>query len=142
METKSNDYSQVRRAKIGFGEIPPWRHVAVKVEQLTALAEIPVALEHPVVRVGAGRLRVCGDIRSGQFLQYAGGEKAIVYDENWHRLGELPLETTNVTMPTGQVGVAVSTEQAGLWPWLDVQFLTSGPPVPIDVSRPTAGTER
>ena len=142
METKSNDYSQVRRAKIGVGEIPPWRQVTVKVEQLTALGEIPVALEHPVVRVGAGRLRVCGDIGSGQFLQYAGGDKAIVYDENWHRLAELPVNATSATMPTGQVGVTVSTEQAGPWPWLDVQFLTSGPPVPIDVSRPTARTER
>jgi hypothetical protein len=81
-------------------------------------------------------------IGSGQFLQYAGGEKAIVYDENWHRLAEFPVKATSATMPTGQVGVTVSTEQAGLWPWLDVQFLTSGPPVPIDVSRPMACTER
>ena len=90
METKSTDYSNVRRVKIGFGELPPGGQATVKVEQLTALGEIPVALEHPVVHIGAGQLRVRGDIASGQFLQYTGGDKATLYDENWRQRAELP----------------------------------------------------
>ena len=100
----------------------------VKVEQLAALGEIPVPLKHPVVRSGAGLLRVRGDIPSGHFLQYAGGDKAIVYDENWRQRAELPVETINYIMPAGQASVSVSAEQAGPWPWLEVQFITSGPP--------------
>jgi hypothetical protein len=126
METKSTDYSKVRRVRIGFGELPPRGQATVKVEQLTALGEIAVVLEHPVVRVGVGQLRVHGNIPSGYFLQYTGGDKAILYDENWRQRADFPVATTNYTMPAGQANVTVSAEQLGPWPWLDVQFLTIG----------------
>lgn len=131
METKSTDYAKVRRVKIGFGEVPPRGQAAVKVEQLTALGEIHVALENPVVRVGTGQLRVRGTIPSGHFLQYTGGDRAILYDENWHRRAEFPVEETNFAMPPGQASVTVSTEQAGSKPWLEVRFLTTSTPIPV-----------
>ncbi len=126
METKSTDYAKVHRVKIGFGELPPRSQATVKVEQLTALGEIHVALENPVVRVGAGQLRVRGTIPRGHFLQYTGGDKAVLYDENWHRLAEFSVEQDSYAMPMGQTNVTVSTEQAGLIPWLEVQFLVTG----------------
>jgi hypothetical protein len=129
METKSTDYAKVRRVKIGFGELPPHKQVTVKVEQLTALGEIPVALENPVVRVGTGQLRVRGAIPSGHFLQYTGGDKTVLYDENWHRRAEFSVEKENFVMPLGQASITVSTDQAGSKPWLEVQFLTTGTPI-------------
>ena len=131
METKSTDYAKVRRVKIGFGELPPRSQATVKVEQLTALGEVPVALENPVVRIGPGQLRVRGVIPSGQFLQYTGGDKAILYDENWHQRAEFPVEAANYLMPTGQASVTVSAEQVGPKPWLEAQFLTTGVPIPV-----------
>lgn len=135
METKSTDYARVRRVKIGFGELPPRSQAAIKVEQLTALGEIPVALENPVVRVAAGQLRVRGTIPSGHFLQYTGASKANLYDENWHRRAEFTVEKDNFVMPPGQANVTVYTEQAGLKPWLEVQFLTSGTPIEVGEAR-------
>ena len=112
METKSADYSKVRTVQIGFGQLPPGGKANVKVEQLTALGEIPVVLKNPVVHIGSGQLRVQGDIGSGQFLQYTGGDKATLYDENWHQLGEFPVEKNNYMMPTGQGTVTVTSEPA------------------------------
>jgi len=131
METKSADYSNVRTVEIGFGQLPPGRKATVKVEQLTALGEIPVALKNPVVHLGSGQLRVQGAIASSQFLQYTGGDKATLYDENWHQLVELPVEKNNFTMPFGQAIVSVSSEPTNPTPWLDVQFITTGTPMSL-----------
>ena len=129
METKSADYSKVRTVQIGFGQLPPGGNANVKVEQLTALGEIPVTLRNPVVHIGSGQLRVQGDVGSGQFLQYTGGDKATLYDANWHQLGELPVEKNNYIMPTGQGTITVTSEQIEPAPWLDVQFITTGTPM-------------
>ncbi len=131
METKSNDYSRVRQVKIGFGQLPPRTTATVKVERLTALGEIPTAVENPVVHIGSGQLQVRGTVPGGHFLQYDGGRTAVVFDENWHRQGELPVEKTNAMMPHGSFAVSVDTLQPQPWPWLDVQFLTTGTPVPV-----------
>ena len=131
METKSNDYSKVRRVQIGFGQLPPGGKATVKVEQLTALGEIPVALANPVVHIGAGQLRVLGTVASGQFLQYAGGDKAILYDENWHQRAEFSVERVNYIMPAGQAGVTVTADHGEAVPWLDIQFITTGTPITI-----------
>lgn len=129
METKSADYSNVRTAQIGFGQLPPGGKAKVRVEQLAALGEIPVALKNPGVHLGSGQLRVQGDIACGQFLQYTGGDKATLYDENWHQLGEFPVAKDNCIMPTGQGSVTVTGEPTAPMPWLDVQFITTGTPM-------------
>ena len=98
----------------------------------TALGEIPVALQNPVVHLGPGHLRVHGNIAGGQFLQYTGSDKAILDDENWHQCGEFAVEETNYIMPAGQASVTVTAEQAGPLPWLDVQFITIGTPMTLD----------
>ncbi len=49
-------------------------------------------MKNPVIHVGKGQLRVLGNIPSGQFIQYTGGDKAIVYDENWNKREILPIE--------------------------------------------------
>jgi hypothetical protein len=131
METKSTDYAKVRRVKIGFGELPPRGQAAVKVEQLTALGEIPVALENPVVRVGTGQLRVRGTIPSSRFLEYTGGDRAILYDENWRQLAELSVEADNFVVAAGPASISVSAKQGGPQLWLEVQFLTTGTPIRV-----------
>ena len=82
METKSNDYGHVRQVKIGFGELPPHCTASVRVERLTALGEALVELQNPVVHVDQGQVAVHGAIPSGHFLQYDGGDRATVFDEN------------------------------------------------------------
>ena len=129
METKSTDYAKVRRVQIGFGQLPAGGKAEVRVEQLTALGEIPVPLQNPVIHLGAGQLRVLGTVANGDFLQYAGGDKAIVYDENWRRRTELSVEKVNYVMPSGGASVSVTCDPVEVSPWLDVQFITVGIPM-------------
>lgn len=131
METKSTDYSKVRRVKIGFGELPPGIHASVKIERLTALGEIPVALQNPMVQIGGEKIRVRGDVPCGNYLQYTGGNEAIVFDENWNQRSKLPVEPNGVQIATGPVDASVTVEQTGPLPWLDVQFITTGAPIPV-----------
>ena len=127
MDTKSNNYARPGQVKIGFGQLPPRSTASVKVEQLTALGEMAVALVDPVVRVGAGKIRVRGSVPSGHFLEYSGGKEAVVYDENWHRRGVLPVSAENTTPATGPVAVGVQVAATGPQPWIDAQFITTGP---------------
>jgi hypothetical protein len=131
METKANHYDRVREVKIGFGQLPPRATASVKVENLTALREMPVALRDPVLRLGRGEIRARGSIPSGSFLQYAGGDHATLFDENWNKRGELAIEAIDAEVPTGSVGVSLTTHQPAPWPWLDVQILTTGVPIPV-----------
>lgn len=134
-ETKSNNYGHVRQVRVGFGQLPPHATATVKVERLTALGDMPLALESPVVHVGNGQLQVRGSIPSGHFLQYAGGDTATIFDENWHKQGELPVEKTDAVMPHGSVNVSVTCAHPRPSPWLEVQFLTTS--VPISVGIPS-----
>lgn len=136
METKSTDYSNVRSVAIGFGQLPPGAKARVKVEQLTALGEIPVTLKNPVIHAGSDQLRVQGAVGCGQFLQYAGGDQATLYDENWHQLRKLPVEKDNYILPTGPGSVRVTSEPTDPKPWLDVQFITIGTPMKVAKNQP------
>ncbi|MCY3017866.1 MAG: hypothetical protein NTW87_02385 [Planctomycetota bacterium] len=131
MATKNANYSGVSWMKIGVGCVPPKTKASVLVEELSALAEIPVTLVNPVVHTGPGTLTVKGSVASGQYLQYEGGDTAAVCDENWNRLKDLPVEKTNYTMPAGWAPVSIATTQAAPLPWLEVQFMTEGEPMTV-----------
>ncbi len=60
---------------------------------------------------------------------------AAVFDENWHRQSELPVDKENYLFPKGQGEIVVSAPQTGPLPWLDVQFITTAPPI-IVTQRP------
>ena len=128
-ETKHADYARQRWCRLGIGQLPPHGKADVRVEDLTALAEIPTALQDPVIRTGAGTLTVKGVVASGQYLQYEGGTTATVFDENWNRVRDLPVEKINYTMPAGWAPVSINAPGSKAQPWLEVQFLTEGEPL-------------
>jgi hypothetical protein len=129
MATKSTDYSHVSWIKMGFGYMPPRTRASVVIENLQALGEIPEKLIDPVFHAGTGTLSVKGSVASNQYLEYDGGATATVYDENWHKLNELPVLGNDWEMPNGQAPVSITTAASGLAPWLEVQFLTEGQPI-------------
>jgi hypothetical protein len=131
METKSNDYAHVRQVRIGFGQMAPHSTSTVKVEQLTALGEIPVELLNPVIHLNDCQLEVRGSIPSGHFLQYAGGDSAKLFDENWRQQGELPVKKADALIPHGSVTFSLSIEDPKPRPWLDVQVLTTSKAIQV-----------
>ena len=130
MDTKQADYARSRGCRIGFVHLPPQTKSSVRVERLTALAELPAALENPVIRTGSGTLAVQGRVASGEYLQYEGGEAAAVYDENWNKRRELPVAKTDYLMPAGWAPVSIASASPAQ-PWLEVQFMTEGPPMEV-----------
>jgi hypothetical protein len=126
MDTKRVNYARQHGCRLGFGFLGPRGKASVLVEDLTALAEVPAVLENPVFRTGAGTLTVAGKVASGQYLQYEGGPTAQVYDENWHKLADLPVTLADWVMPSGAAPIGISAAGTGPRPWLDVQFLTEG----------------
>jgi hypothetical protein len=130
METKSAHYGRVGWCRLGFGYLPPRTRASVTVEGLRALAEIPVVLTDPAIRVGSGTLKVKGRVVSGQILAWEGGPSAAVYDENWNRVRDLPVEARDYVMPSGGSTVSVAAA-APAAPWLDVQFMTEGEPMRV-----------
>jgi hypothetical protein len=116
---------------MGFGYLPAGKKVSVLVEGLKALGEIPATIENPVIRTGTGTLTVKGAIASGQYLQYEGGETAGVFDENWKKLRDLPVEKNEYLMPAGWGPVAINAGGANVKPWLEVQFMTEGEPMVV-----------
>lgn len=131
MDTKRTDYAHVHWCKMGFGYLPAGKKVSVLVEGLKALGEIPATIENPVIRTGTGTLTVKGAIASGQYLQYEGGETAGVFDENWKKLRDLPVEKNEYLMPAGWGPVAINAGGANVKPWLEVQFMTEGEPMVV-----------
>jgi len=133
MSTKRTDYAQQREFRLVIGYLPPGTKASVHVEGLAALAEVPARLENPVVHVGAGALTVHGQIESGQYLQFEGGDSAAVFDENWNKLGDLRVTRTGYSMPSGFSPISIHSASKAS-PWLEVQFMTEGEPMAVPFS--------
>ena len=129
--TERCKYDRVNGVAMGFGYIPAKTSPRVKVENLQVLADCPIKLVNPVIVVGAGELRIDGQIESGQYLRFAGGDTAGVYDENWHLLKQLPVKRRSYLMPSGPAQVSVRVADGAPRPWLEAQFFAEGEPIQI-----------
>lgn len=130
MQTKHCDYSKLNEVRLGFSYLPPHCEARVGVGHLQALAEIPVTLTDPTVVLGERRFSMKGSVSTGEYLHYQGGDIATIYDANWNRLRELPVEGVG-EIATGPVSVRVRGQSNGPQPWLEVQITTQGPPLKV-----------
>jgi hypothetical protein len=129
--THTANYGNVGRIHLGFGAVPGKRQASVVIHDLRSLREISTQLENPVIRTGRGRLACKGAIQSGEYLEYTGGKTARVYDRNWNLLRELPVESENYVMPTGEESITITGAGESPIPWLDVQMMTDGTPLVV-----------
>ena len=129
METKHNDYGNVRRVKVGLPQMARAGTSTATVTNLRALAEIPRPLVDPVVRVGERVLRLRGIVPSGHYLKYENG-RARVFDPDWRPSGELAVEGALVA-PAGAARYRVDDAGDGPAPWLELQFSVRGEPMTV-----------
>jgi hypothetical protein len=129
METKHNDYGNVRRVKVGLPQMARAGTSTATVTNLRALAEIPRPLVDPVVRVGERVLRLRGTVPSGHYLKYENG-RARVFDPDWRPSGELAVEGALVA-PAGAARYRVDDAGDGPAPWLELQFSVRGEPMTV-----------
>ncbi|MEN6504386.1 MAG: hypothetical protein ABFD92_07600 [Planctomycetaceae bacterium] len=123
---KTFDYGRAHDFLLGYGHVPPLTKASALVEGIKALAEIPAMLENPVIHTGAGTLTIKGRIASGQYLEYTGAATAALFDANWNKLAELPVEARQYVMPSGVSDVWVASAAKTPQPWLEVQFMAEG----------------
>jgi len=129
METKHNDYGNVRRVKVGLPQMARAGTSTAIVTKLRALAEIPRPLVDPVVRVGERVLRLRGTVPSGYYLKYENG-RAQVLDPDGRPRGELAAEGA-LTAPAGAARYRVDDAGDGPEPWLELQFSVRGEPMKV-----------
>jgi len=133
---KWGKFDVVPEVNLWLGRIPANTGTRVAVEKLTALRELPQPLRNPGFRIGDGTLQVQGEIPSGAYLVYDGGDTATVFDANWHSLGERPVERSNWHAPSGPVQVELMTDQAGPLPWIKLRMYVTGAPMTFPISKP------
>ena len=124
--THHGKYTDIQKFSLGFGYLPPQTHSTVKVEGLKALKELPVTLNQLVITTSEGEIKVKGKMKSGEYIQYNGGSVAKVFDKNWNKLRELPVEKSNWQVPEGYFNIVIRSENTKQKPWLEVQLMTEG----------------
>ena len=60
----------------------------------------------------------------GVGMLVTGDDSATLFDRNWNKLADLPVEPEHYVMPTGYHKVAVPGEEGGQSPWMFVRFVT------------------
>ncbi|MEI6647442.1 MAG: hypothetical protein WCP12_15505 [bacterium] len=125
---KHFDYEKVSGIRLGFGSIPARTSAKVRISNLRLLADKASKLVNPVIRTGAGSLTVNGEIETGCYLRYEGGEVATVHDRNWKKLKELKVVLDHYVMPAGFAPIRVEVTEDAPQPWLEVQTIVTGNP--------------
>ncbi len=79
-------------------------------------------LKDPVIQIGEGEMTIVGEVKSGHYLWYMGGDSVGVYDLNWNKLKELPIRNNSCQASDGDNEIKIINNNEGNNPWLEVQF--------------------
>ena len=136
--TKGAQYGPMFGYSIGFGQVPGETHAKVLIENLRILGEKPSSITNPVIHAGEGTLAIQGEVKSGHYLWYQGGDKVGVYDKNWNLQDELPVVKSNYEVDKGFSEYWIDGQCANTAPWLNVQFITKGETIKVPDTAPAA----
>ena len=134
--TKGAQYGPLYGYSIGFGQVPGNTHAKVLIENLRILGEKPSSITNPVIHAGEGTLAIQGEVKSGHYLWYQGGDKVGVYDKNWNFQTDLPVVATNYEVDKGFSEYWIEGQCANPPPWFNVQFITKGETIKFDPPAP------
>lgn len=118
------DYQNVRMVEVGFGTMPPKCESSITIESIRAVQEKRVEISDVKVRLGSGSLTIQGPLQTGNYVWFTGGNNAIVFDSNWHKLRDVPVSKVNFLATSGEQEVSI--ESSGATPYLEAQLVVSG----------------
>ncbi|MFM8981426.1 MAG: hypothetical protein ACKOLA_00715, partial [Spartobacteria bacterium] len=124
--TRGKVYQPFTSVSIGFCRVPVNTRAKALVENLRMVGEKPSSIKNPVIHAGAGTLSIKGEVKTGQYLWYQGGDSVGVYDLNWHLLENLPVVRKDYEIDHGFNEFWIEGEAANPAPWFDVQFIAKG----------------
>ena len=130
--TRGFDYAGIRLVKVGFGMVPPNTEAKAKIRNLRPLRLAQKDVSNLTLKVGdQGEFVVPGPVPSGHYLWYLGGDTIGLYDANWNKVSDLPVQKQNFLFPQGRFPLDISTGDEAPKPWLECQFFVKGEPIEI-----------
>jgi hypothetical protein len=123
MGTKHTRYSMVTWFRTGFCHVPPQTNTRITVRDIKLLKEIHVPLKKLTISSSTGELKICGDISTGDYIEYDGGDTAVISDANFHPKQTVQVENTQFTAKPGYDTYTFSADRQA---WIEVQLYTEG----------------
>ncbi|MBC8472252.1 MAG: hypothetical protein H8D56_22550 [Planctomycetes bacterium] len=114
----------VTEVRLGFAMVPANKTASVDIEGMRFLPEKESSLLNPVISIGSGSLKIEGKIQTGRNLWYKGGATIGIYDLNWNKVKDMPVQSDNFIMNTGENQVTIMSKSREK-PWLECQFITA-----------------
>ncbi len=112
--------------KVGFGTVPAKTRAEVTVQNIRPLRQVTGDLRDFTIRLGDGQLVVPGLVPGDHYLWYRGGDTVGLYDLNWNRIRELPVDKRDFIVPAGQTTLAVEAEPTGAGAtWFECQVFVT-----------------
>jgi hypothetical protein len=131
MATKSTRYEMVTYFKTGFCYIPPKTATSIIVEDMKLLKEIQSPIDKLKISNNVGNLIIFGEIHTGDYIEYNGGDSALIYDGNYKNKREEKIENNNFQVINGYNKFDFSTESTSNHAWLEIQMMTEGNKIKI-----------
>lgn len=107
-DTKYMNYGGVVNASVRLGIVPPKTDAKVTVKGIRMLEECEAVVSNLTIKSKSGSLRVMGDLKSGEYVWYRGGESADIYDSNYKLLRSVECVNKNFVMPSGESTISIS----------------------------------
>ena len=107
---------------IGFNKVEAKSKTSVLIEDMRFLPEKESVLKDATIEIGGGKMTILGEVESGHYLWYKGGDSVGVYDLNWNKLKELPIKNNSCQASNGDNEIKIINNNEGNNPWLEVQF--------------------
>ncbi len=123
MGAKHTRYSMVTWFRTGFCHIPASTSCRVEVKKIKLLKEISVPLKELTISSSTGTLTVCGDIATGDYIEYDDGDTALISDANFNPKQTVQVENSSFTAKPGYDTYQFSADQQA---WIEVQLFTQG----------------
>lgn len=131
-ESMHMDYSCVDMASVQFARVPGRCDAKVTIKDLRIMQDYVAEVENPVIKCSGGSLKILGSVASGQYLWYCGGDSVTLYDNNWNKIKDLPVESKKFTIPKGQSEISITAKsKADIF----VQYLLVGKDKPMLINE-------
>jgi hypothetical protein len=125
MATKHTRYSMVTGFRTGFCHLPPSAKARITVRDIKLLKELNVPLKELTIANDAGKLTIRADIATGDYIEYDGGDTAVIYDRNFHEKQRVPVTNDGFVAATGYDTYRFSGDDDRT-AWIEVQLTTEG----------------
>jgi len=125
----NTDYTSITGFSFYLGKMPAGKSATVKVSGIKAMKEDrSIGLVNASLTLNGNAAYVAGTIPFNNYLVYSGGNKAQVYDANWHYKMDLTVGGPTITAVTGSNNTFSVTTGNSPNTWVSTRIKVKGTP--------------